>query len=36
VPEGQRKRDTDRGSIISEPSREGLRAFLIKHGLIAS
>jgi hypothetical protein len=36
VPEGQRKRDTDRGSIISEPSCEGLRAFLIKHGLIAS
>lgn len=29
---GQCTRNTDRGSVISEPSRDGLRAFLIKHG----
>jgi hypothetical protein len=27
-------RNVDRGAIISEPSREGLRQFLIKHGLL--
>jgi glutaredoxin len=27
-------RNVDRGSIISEPSRDGLRRFLIKHGLL--
>jgi len=27
-------RNVDRGSIISEPSREGLRRFLIKHRLL--
>jgi len=26
-------RNVDRGSIISEPNRNGLRAFLVKHGL---
>lgn len=26
----------DRGSIISEPTRDGLRAFLIRHGFLAS
>jgi hypothetical protein len=29
-------RNVDRGSVISEPSREGLRQFLIKHGLLAA
>ncbi len=28
-------RNVDRGSIISEPTRDGLRAFLIRHGLLA-
>ena len=27
-------RDVDRGAVISEPSREGLRRFLIKHGFL--
>jgi hypothetical protein len=27
-------RNVDRGSVISEPSREGLRQFLIKHALL--
>ncbi len=27
-------RNVDRGAIISEPSRDGLRRFLIKHGLL--
>ena len=27
-------RNVDRGSIISEPSRNGLRQFLIRHGLL--
>ena len=31
----QSARNIDRGSIISEPDRDGLRAFLIKHGLIS-
>ncbi len=26
-------RNVDRGCLISEPNRDGLRAFLIKHGL---
>lgn len=29
-------RNVDRGSIISEPTRDGLRAFLIRHGFLAS
>ena len=29
-------RNVDRGSIISEPTRAGLRAFLIRHGFLAS
>jgi hypothetical protein len=33
---GQRLRNTDRGSVISEPSCDGLRAFLSKHGFIAN
>jgi glutaredoxin len=32
----QSVRNIDRGSVISEPSREGLRQFLIKHALLAS
>ncbi len=32
----QSVRNVDRGSIISEPSRDGLRRFLIKHGLLAA
>jgi hypothetical protein len=31
---GQRTRNTDRGSLISEPSCESLQAFLLKHGFI--
>ena len=27
-------RNVDRGSLISEPSRDGLRKFLVKHGLL--
>ncbi len=30
----QSVRNIDRGSVISEPSREGLRQFLIKHALL--
>lgn len=30
----QSVRNVDRGSVISEPSREGLRCFLIKHALL--
>jgi glutaredoxin len=30
----QSVRNIDRGSVISEPSREGLRRFLIKHALL--
>ena len=30
----QSMRNVDRGSVISEPSREGLRQFLIKHALL--
>ncbi len=30
----QSVRNVDRGSIISEPSREGLRQFLIQHALL--
>ena len=30
----QSVRNVDRGSVISEPSREGLRRFLIKHSLL--
>jgi hypothetical protein len=29
-------RNVDRGSIISEPTRDGLRAFLIRHGFLAT
>jgi hypothetical protein len=29
-------RNVDRGSIISEPTRDGLRAFLIRYGFLAS
>lgn len=29
-------RNVDRGSIISEPTRDGLRAFLICHGFLAA
>ena len=28
-------RNVDRGSLISEPSRDGLRKFLVKHGLLS-
>ena len=31
---GRSVRNVDRGSVISEPSREGLRQFLIKHALL--
>jgi glutaredoxin len=36
VPIGphQSVRNVDRGSVISEPSREGLRQFLVKHALL--
>jgi glutaredoxin len=30
----QSVRNVDRGSVISEPSREGLRLFLVKHALL--
>ncbi|HTP08055.1 MAG TPA: glutaredoxin domain-containing protein [Anaerolineae bacterium] len=30
----QSVRNVDRGSVISEPSREGLRQFLVKHALL--
>lgn len=30
----QSVRNVDRGSIISEPSRDGLRRFLVKHALL--
>jgi len=30
----QSVRNVDRGSVISEPSREGLRRFLVKHALL--
>jgi hypothetical protein len=29
-------RNVDRGSIISEPTSDGLRAFLIRHGFLAT
>jgi hypothetical protein len=29
-------RNVDRGSVISEPSREGLRQFLVRHALLVS
>ncbi len=29
-------RNVDRGSIISEPTRDGLRAFLIRHGFLTA
>ena len=29
-------RNVDRGSIISEPTRDGLRAFLIRHGFLVT
>jgi glutaredoxin len=32
----QSVRNVDRGAVISEPSREGLRQFLIKHRLLAA
>jgi hypothetical protein len=31
----QSVRNVDRGAVISEPSREGLRRFLQKHGLLS-
>jgi hypothetical protein len=31
---GERTRNADRGSIISEPSREALQSFLQKHGFV--
>lgn len=31
----QSVRNIDRGAVISEPSRDGLRQFLIKHALLA-
>jgi glutaredoxin len=34
IERGRSVRNLDRGSIISEPTRDGLRAFLIKHGLL--
>lgn len=30
----QSVRNVDRGAVISEPSREGLRQFLVKHALL--
>jgi hypothetical protein len=30
----QSVRNVDRGSVISEPSRDGLRQFLIRHALL--
>ncbi len=35
IERGRSVRNVDRGSIISEPTRDGLRAFLIKHGLLS-
>lgn len=35
VTAGQSVRGVDRGSIISEPSREGLHAFLVKHNFLS-
>jgi glutaredoxin len=32
---GQRTRDLNRGTLISEPSESGLREFLGQHGLLA-
>jgi hypothetical protein len=29
-------RNVDRGSVISEPTRDGLRAFLLRHGFLAT
>ena len=34
VGPSQSVRNLDRGSVISEPSRDGLRQFLIKHALL--
>ena len=35
IAPGRSVRNVDRGSIISEPTRDGLRAFLVKHGLLS-
>jgi hypothetical protein len=32
----QSVRNVDRGAVISEPSRDGLQQFLVKHGLLAA
>jgi len=33
--QGQRKRNSDRGSLISEPDCGALRTFLVKHGFLS-
>ena len=35
IEPGGSVRNLDRGSIISEPSRDGLRKFLVEHGLLS-
>lgn len=35
LPPFQSVRNIDRGAVISEPTREGLRQFLVKHGLLS-
>ena len=34
IEKGRSVRNVDRGSIISEPSRDGLQQFLIRHGFL--
>ncbi len=36
IERGRSVRNVDRGSVISEPSRDGLRQFLIRHGFITA
>lgn len=35
IEPGRSVRNVDRGSVISEPTREGLRQFLIRHGFLS-
>jgi glutaredoxin len=36
IAPGRSVRNIDRGSVISEPTREGLRLFLVRHGFLPS
>lgn len=36
IERGRSVRNVDRGSVISEPSRDGLRQFLIRHGFLTA